>query len=59
MAFDPIDHIATVTRARGADAILINVRKIRRHRDAVTDVAENLSAPVARNVSNKALAVTG
>src|SRR5438067_5556643 len=59
VAFDPIDHIAAVTRSRGPDAILIHVRKIRRHGDAIADVGEDLAAPITGNLSEKALAITG
>src|SRR5689334_3323209 len=57
---NPVDHVAAETRARGADAIAINVRAAVQHvGDAIHDVDISLAAPVAGDLVYKLLSVAG
>src|SRR5439155_19054920 len=53
MPFNPVDHVTTVAGAGSADATSIYVGKPGGHRDAIADVGENFSAPVAGNIGDK------
>src|SRR5262245_25485225 len=59
VTFDPVDHVTAIAGAGRADAGLIDVRQIRRHRDAIADVGEDLAAPVSGYFGDELLPVTG
>ncbi len=59
VALDPINHVAAVTRAGSSDAVLINIGKPSNLGDAVTDIGEDLSTPIAGNLVDKSLTVAG
>src|SRR6185369_3744461 len=56
---DPVDHVATITRARRANTIAIDKRVATKNiRDAVHQVNIRLPAPVATNLIYKLLTIT-
>src|SRR5262245_43481418 len=59
VTFDPVNHVAAIARSRRADACLVNVRKIRDHRNSIADVGENLAAPVAGDFGDELLSIAG
>ena len=59
MAFDPINHVAAVTRPRSAYLVLVDVGLVRHHGHAVADVGEDLAAPIAGNLSHELLTIAG
>ena len=59
VAFDPVDHVPAIARARRADAVFVDVWQRGDLRDAVAQISENFSTPITRNLGDKLLAIAG